>query len=445
MITIKAVGGYGEVGRNMTAVKVDDEIVIFDMGLHMPNYVRFTEEEREEVIRISEKELRKANAIPDDSMIENWKDSVVAIVPSHAHLDHLGAIPFMAQKYKAPIICTPYTAAVLNATLKADRIKLPNRIIELRQGKLFRLSGKLTLEFIDITHSIPDSALIALHTKYGSVLYTLDFKFDNTPVIGKKPNYKRLNHLRKKCVKVVIVDSLYAYKLKKTHSEAIAREMLKEVLLNVDNKKNAILVTTFSSHIARLKSIVEFGRKLKRKVVFLGRSLEKYCLAAEDCGIYYFSKKVDIVKYGKRIESKLKSIEREGREKFLLVVTGHQGEPKATLSKISRKEIPFRLKKGDTVIFSCQVIPTNINKMQREQLEKQLKSFGVRIFKDIHVSGHGSRKDMRELINFIKPEHIIPAHSSKEVINDFIKLGQELGYEPGKNLHALTNGLKVVL
>lgn len=445
MIEICAVGGYGEVGRNMTAVKIDDDVVVFDMGLHLPNYIKYTEEETGEVIKLSSSELKRVNAIPDDRVIHDWHSKVRAIIPSHAHLDHIGAIPYMADNYDAPIICTPFAANVVNSILRDEKIKLHNKIVPLLPNQTYVLSNNLKVEFINVTHSIPETVMIALHTKHGVVLYSTDFKFDNSPVLGPKSNYQRLKQLGEQGIVVALVDSLYARDDKKTPSESVAREMLKDAMLGFDCRGKAVIVTTFSSHIARLKSIIEFGKQLNRKIVFLGRSLAKYCFAADDVGIYPFSKEVEIIKYGKHIKQKLREIEKKGREKFLLVVTGHQGEPKSTLSKMANKILPFTFKSGDHIIFSCTVIPAEINKKQRAILDQTLAKLGVKIFKDIHVSGHAARQDMREFIELTKPCHLIPVHSEKASVNAFVELSGICGYEEGKTVHKLFNGQRLKL
>ena len=409
MIEICAVGGYNEVGKNMTAIKVDDEVVIIDMGLHMENYIKFTEED-EDVRNISAAQLLKVGAIPDDSVIKDWRSKVKAIIPTHAHLDHVGALIFLANKYKAPIICTPFTREVIKTISTDEKIKLKNNIKTLNVNSTYKLSKNITVEFINMTHSTPQTVMVALHTKYGVILYANDFKFDNHPIIGKKPNYKRLKELSKKGVLCAIVDCTRAKRHVKTPSENVAREMLRDVMLGTDSKNKTVIVTTFSSHLARLKSIVEFGKRMNRKIVFLGRSLAKYTQSGENIGLVNFSKEVEIVKFGKQIRRKLKEIEADGREKYLMVVTGHQGETKATLSKIADKVLPFKLYSEDHIIFSCTIIPSPTNIANREMLENKLKKHGVRIFKDIHVSGHAAREDLRDLINLVQPKNLIPAH-----------------------------------
>lgn len=441
-IEIYAVGGYDEVGKNCTLIKVDDEAIILDMGLHLPNYIRLTEEEGESVVKLSAKQLMGAGAVPDVSFIKPFRNIVKAIIPTHGHLDHIGAIPYLANKYHCPIYGTPFTCAVLRRILKDERIRINNPINVININSTHKISKNFTVQFISATHSIPHVVMIAVHTKYGTILYTNDFKFDKTPTLGKKPNYAALEKLGEKGVLAVIVDALYADHDIKTPSESVAKEMLKEVMLGVNSKNKSVIITTFSSHIARLKSIVEFGKLMNRKILFLGRSLEKYSKAAEDVGLVNFSKDVNIVGGGNRSKRALNKIFGKKKDKYLLVVTGHQGEPKAILSKMANKILPFEFGKEDHVIFSCKIIPTSINQEYREKLENQLKSFGVRIFKRIHVSGHAAREDLRDLINMIKPKHIIPAHANPEKSNALVDLAYEMGYKE-EQIHHIQNSQKL--
>ncbi len=443
-IEICAVGGYNEVGKNMTAINIDGEVVIIDMGLHMENYIRHTEES-EDLRSLSAYELLKVEAIPDDSVIKDWKSSVKEIIPTHAHLDHVGALIFMANSYKAPIICTPFTREVIKAISTDEKIKLKNPIKTLNVNSSLNLTKNIKVEFINMTHSTPQTVMVALHTKYGVILYANDFKFDNHPIIGKEPNYKRLKELGKEGVLCAIVDCTRAEKPVKTPSENVAKEMLRDVMLGTDSKNKAVIITTFSSHLARLKSIVEFGKKMNRKIVFLGRSLAKYVQAGENIGIVNFSKDVEIVKFGRQIRRKLKKIEKDGREKYLLVVTGHQGEPKATLSKIIDREFQFRIYPEDHIIFSCTVIPSPTNIESRRVIEDKLRKLGVRLFKDIHVSGHAAREDLRDLLNLVQPKNIIPAHGNDAMKNAFVDLAKEKDYKVGKTIHVLKDGGKLKL
>jgi len=442
-VEIAAVGGWGEVGRNMTAVKIDDEAVILDMGLHLPNYIRLTEQEIGEFVKQTETSLKKAEAIPQDGKIKDWRENVKAILVTHAHLDHLGAVPYMAAKYDAPIICTPFSASILRTICKDEKIDLQNKIIELKPGQSMQLTKNLKLEFCHITHSTPQTVIITLHTPYGVIMYGNDYKLDSHPTMGTPVNYEHYKNLGDKGVLALIQDCLYSAEQRKTPSEQVAKDMLRDVLIDIDNKGKGLILTTFASHIARLKTITEFGKMLNRKVIIMGRSMAKYCNAAKEIGLVDLSKQAEILKYARQIRRKLKDIQNK-KDKYLLVVSGHQGEPKSTLSKMIDGIYQWKFS-NDHVIFSSQIIPAEINRQQRAIMDEKLKKLGARIFKDIHVSGHSSREDIREIITLLKPKHLLPTHGEKEKTESFNSLAEELGYKKDKTLHNLSNGQRITL
>lgn len=443
-IEICTIGGFSEVGKNSTAIKIDHEVVILDMGLHMENYIRYTEDE--DISALSYEELLKVNAVPDYSLIEDWKNKVVAIVPSHGHLDHIGAIPFSAEMFpQAAVVCTPYTAEVLKSIFKDEGLKIPNKLISLNPNSSYKISDKLTIELVHVTHSIPQASLIVVHTPYGKIIYANDYKFDRQPTLGQKPNFTRLKEIGDEKPLLLIVESLYADEHKKTPSESVAKQMLKDVMLGVHAEEKAMIVTTFSSHLARLKSIIELGKRINRKIVFLGRSLSKYVTAGQMINLINFEDEVVLVKHKAQVGKVLRDISKHGKEKYLLVVTGHQGEPKAVLSRMAREDLKFKFSQGDMVIFSCSVIPAELNKENRGTLERQLKEKGVRIFKDIHVSGHAAREDHRDLLELLRPKNIIPSHAGAERAEHIISLAEEMGYIKGKNVFQMEDGKRLVL
>ena len=409
MIEICSVGGYLEVGRNLTAVRYEDEVVLLDMGVHLENYITYTEDE--DVHDVQYEDLQKVGAVPDISRIKSWLSQVKAIIPGHAHLDHIGAVPFLAKKFNAPILLTPYSNAVLEQIVKDNKIVIPNKIRVLSDNSTFQLTKKLTIEFINVTHSIPDSVMVAIHTPKGTILYTGDYKFDPTPTLGKVTNMQRLKEL--KDVKLVIMDSLYSSRTGKTSSEMDAQKLLEETVLHNVSKQNGLIITTFSSHIARIKSIIALGRKLKRKTIFLGRSLSKYTQAAEDIGLVRFTDEVEIIKYSSQVRKRLAKLQREGKEKYLIVCTGHQAEKKAVLSKMLKKDF-YNFSKNDVVVFSCTTIPQEPNITNRRLLEESLEAMQVRVYKDIHSSGHASQDDQKMLIDMIKPKYVMPFHCERE-------------------------------
>src|SRR3989344_5801010 len=267
-IELCCIGGFSKTEGNSVALKIEDEVIILDMGLSMEDYIRYTED-REDVSSKTYAQLLRVNAVPNYNFIKEWHDKVTAIVPSHGHLDHIGAIPFAASLFpNAPIISTPYSIEILKSILSDEHITLPNKLISMNLNSSFKLSSKITVEFVNVTHSIPHTAIVIIHIPYGKIMYANDYKFDRQPVIGKKPNFERLKELGDEGVKLLIVNCLYANEQKKTPSESVAKQMLKDVMLGVQSKDKAMIVTTFSSHIARLKSIIEMGKKLDRKIVF---------------------------------------------------------------------------------------------------------------------------------------------------------------------------------
>ncbi|RLG16287.1 ribonuclease J [Candidatus Pacearchaeota archaeon] len=438
------IGGFEEVGRNMTAVKLGEDVIIFDSGLYLPAIVEFQEQETEEKI-YSEKKLRSIGALPDDLILDKlgWRDKVRAIVIGHAHLDHLGGVPYIAKRYpKAKILATAFTMSVLETILEDEKITLNNSRQIIKENSSYIIngkSGKYRIEFIHTTHSTLQCAFIALHANEGIFFYALDFKFDNYPIIGAPPNYKRLREIARKGIKVLVVDSLYSGTDRKTPSERIARNLLEDALSCVRDRNSALIITTFSSHIARLKSIVDFGKRTGRKIVFLGRSLNKYVKSSIKVKQCPFRKNITLLKYRKQVNSLLRKVEKE-RGKYLVVCTGHQAEPGSILDRIVRDEMPFKLKKGDNVIFSSSIIPNIVNINNREKMDKRLKKKGVRIQTDVHVSGHGAREDLRDLIEILKPQHIIPAHGSLQQETPMIELVSELGYNFGETSHLSSNG-----
>ncbi|MFA4887397.1 MAG: RNase J family beta-CASP ribonuclease [Candidatus Nanoarchaeia archaeon] len=444
-VEICSVGGYNEVGKNMTAIRIDDEVILCDMGIFLPPIVDLQQDDQQRQKNMSSPELIKIGAIPDDTVLDEWKDKVKAIVLGHAHLDHIGAVQYLAGKYRAPIIGSPFSLQVLKSILEDDKIDLPNKINPIAMDKKVRITDNIELELISISHSTLQCSIVALHTKDGVVLYATDFKLDNQPVVGNKPNYKRLRELGDSGkVLLCICECLYAPKNNKTPSESVAREMLKDVLLGVDNHDKAVFVTTFASHLPRIRSIIDFGKRLNRRVLVLGRSMNRYIRAAEKLNLVQFTKEVKMVPYRKDVEKILQEVERN-RGKYLVLCTGNQGEPGSILDKILSGQLHFNFHEEDHLVFSCKTIPASVNIANREKMEMQFKKKKVRLFTDIHVSGHSGREDLRDFITMIKPMHLIPCHGEPSMEGAFSNLAVEMNYTPGKTIHVMQNGQKLKL
>src|SRR4030042_2442696 len=214
---IYGIVGFNEVGKNMAVVDLGEDAIVFDCGLFLPPVVEL--EEAEKVY--SEKKLKSIGAIPADDLLDKQglRSKVRAIIPSNAHLDHIGGIPWLAYRYNAEIIGTPFTIEVLKTILKDENIFLKNKIKTIQPNSFCYIQGKkrrYKVDFINITHSTIQCSMLALHTPEGVVLYSNDFKFDNNPILGQKPNYEQLKEVAKEGVKVLIVDALYSGDNRKT-------------------------------------------------------------------------------------------------------------------------------------------------------------------------------------------------------------------------------------
>ena len=438
MVRMYSLGGVDEVGRNMMAFEFEDEIVICDMGLQLSNLVLYNDE----VENMDWKEMAEKNIIANPTPILGKREKVKAIIISHAHLDHVGAAQYLANLFPhAPIYGTPFTIEVLKVLMKSSRnIKesLKNKFIKVNVNSQFTLPSGLEVEFVNVTHSTPQTALVVLYSKEGIILYANDFKFDNRPALGQKPHYQRLREIDKQGIKLAVIDSVRSNKRNKTLSEIVVKEMLRDIFIEtnvVDTK--GMIITTFASHITRLKSIVELTFELERKSVFLGRSLSKYCKAAKNAGIIDFIEKGVVICETPREVNKWLSIINKDKKSFVVVCTGHQGEENAVLSRIAEGRTPYELNEDDNVVFSSEVIPTQVNIEAREVLDAKLGRYNCKIFRDVHVSGHASREDHRDLLTMIKPEHVIPVHGHVQLKEGMIELAEELGYKKGETLHVI--------
>ncbi|MCG7851140.1 MAG: RNase J family beta-CASP ribonuclease [Methanosarcinaceae archaeon] len=437
-IGIIAVGGYNEMGRNMTAVRVNEDIIIFDMGLRLD---RVQIHEDVEIDKMHSLELIEMGAIPDDTIMKKIDGTVRAIVCTHGHLDHIGAVSKLAHRYTAPIIGTPYTMALVKNQIADERkFTVKNKLITINAGDTYQVTEDISIEFIRVQHSIIDSIFAAVHTPSGAILYACDFKLDRTPTIGDAPDFERLRSLGEEGVIALITESTNAGRTGKTPSEQIARDMVRDVLLGTEESDVGMIITTFASHIARINSILEVAGEMGRIPVLMGRSMDRYVVTAEKLGYIKLPKNVEIYGIRKDIDRAFKKIMQNGKEKYLPIVTGHQGEPNAILVRIANGDTAYEIESGDRVIFSANVIPTPMTQANRYAVETKLRMRGARIYDNVHVSGHAYREDHWELLRMINPEHVIPAHGDIGMHSSYIEMAEDAGYVLGDTLHLLRNG-----
>lgn len=425
---IEAIGGYGEIGKNMTAITVDDETLILDLGVHVEALVG----KDIEMHKMSTRSLVNIGVLPDYRKLDEHK--VVGVCVSHGHLDHIGAITRIAPILNAPVYVTPFAREIIKAELHMQRNPPKINMKTVQCGSSVKVGNNFEVQFIPTAHSIPDAAIMAVKTKEGTVVYTPDFKFDQDPVIGNKTDIKALRKLAP--VKVAIIDSTRVERLGTTPSESVAKMMIEHAFASPDAE--GIIASTFSSQIARIDSLIKMGRKLGRNVVLLGRSLEKYTKAAKKLGYLKLGKaKV----YGSYREYKkiLAKISRD-RAHYFVICTGNQGEPNSVLGRIVNGNLPYRIGARDWVAFCSEVIPTPINIGLREEMEAKLQNTGARIFRDLHVSGHSSREDLRTIMRLLRPQYVLPAHGDRNKQLKLAELAVEEGYKLGENVKVLKDG-----
>jgi len=441
-IEIATVGGYEEVGRQMTAVRAGDDVVVFDMGLNLSQVLIHDDVRTEQMHSL---DLIDMGAIPDDRVMSELEGDVKAIVPTHGHLDHIGAISKLAHRYNAPIVATPFTIELVKQQMDDEsKFNVDNDLVKMEASETMSIgnSGQVDLEFVNVTHSIIDAINPVLHTPEGAVVYGLDKRMDHSPVIGDPIDMERFREIGREGAGVLayIEDCTNAGKKGRTPSESVAREHLKDVMASIEDYDGGIVATTFSSHIARVKSLVEFAKDMGRQPVLLGRSMEKYSGTAERLDFVEFPEDLGMYGHRKSVDRTFKRIMKEGKENYLPIVTGHQGEPRAMLTRMGRGETPYELEEGDKVIFSARVIPEPTNEGQRYQSERLLRMQGARIYDDIHVSGHLREEGHFEMLDALQPQHVIPAHQDLKGFSPYVDLCESQGYELGRDLHVTRNG-----
>ena len=444
-IEIATIGGYEEVGRQMTAIRAGDDVVIFDMGLNLSKVLLHENIETEKMHSL---DLIDMGAIPDDRVMSDLEGTVKAIVPTHGHLDHIGALSKLAHRYNAPVVATPFTIELVKQEIEDEqKFGFDNDLIKMDPGETMQISDNVHLEFVNVTHSIIDAINPVLHTPEGAIVYGLDKRIDYTPVIGDPFDMQRFSEIAREDNGVLcyIEDCTNADSKGRTPSESIARQHLRDVLMSMEDYDGGIVATTFSSHIARVKSLVEFAKEIDRQPVLLGRSMEKYSGTAERLNFVEFPEDLAMFGHRKSVDRMFNRIMKDGKEKYLPVVTGHQGEPRAMLTRMGRGETPFELDDGDKVIFSARVIPEPTNVGQRYQSERLLEMQGARIYDDIHVSGHLNREGHYMMLSTLQPQHIIPAHREFKGSADYIDLAENEGYSMGRDLHPSRNGNMITL
>ncbi len=378
---IVALGGLGEIGRNMTVFESHGQLLIVDCG------VLFPEESQPGIDLI----------LPDFSYIRDRLDDVVAILLTHGHEDHIGAVPYLLrERADIPVIGSKLTLAFINGKLKEHRITAVSR--EVVAGEVQKY-GPFECEFIPVNHSIPDAFAIAITTTAGTVLHTGDFKMDQLPLDGRLTDLRTFAKLGEKGVDLFLVDSTNADVPGFVTSEREIMPVLDRIFNGTDRR---IIVASFASHIHRIQQIIDTAVSHDRKVAYIGRSMVRNMGVAEELG--YLHMPPNAIVDGKDLDSL--------GENVVLICTGSQGEPLAALSRMAHGDHNIKVGPGDTVILASSLIPGNENAVYR--VINELTRLGARVVHKsnalVHVSGHAAAGELLYCYNIVKPTYVMPIH-----------------------------------
>ncbi|CAB4543757.1 unannotated protein [freshwater metagenome] len=412
-LRIVALGGLGEIGRNMTVYEYEGQLLVVDCG------VLFPEESQPGIDLI----------LPDFSYIRERLNDIVAVVLTHGHEDHIGAVPYLLkERPDIPIVGSKLTLSFTEAKLKERRITAP--LVEVRAGQE-QSFGPFNLEFIAVNHSIPDALAIAIKTPAGVVLATGDFKMDQLPLDGRITDLATFARLGEEGVDLFMVDSTNADVPGFTTSEREISPVLDRVIRGTERR---VIVASFASHIHRIQQIIDIAVAHNRKVALVGRSMVRNMKLAQDLG--YLT-----VPEGLMVDAK--EISKFG-DKVVLICTGSQGEPLAALSRMANGEHEIVVGKGDTVILASSLIPGNENPVYR--IINELTRLGANVVHKgnamVHVSGHAAAGELLYCYNIVKPKHVMPIHGEWRHLRANAELAIKTGVPRSKTL-VVENGITI--
>lgn len=418
-VSVYALGGLGEVGKNTYCIENEKTLIIIDAG------VRFPEEDLPGVDYV----------IPDYTHLKNNRSKIKALFITHGHEDHIGGIPFLIQNVYIPVIYAPkLAAALIRNKLSENRIKENVKIVEYSDDDVFQIDT-FRVQFFRVTHSIPDSFGICVDTEEGRIVTTGDFKIDLTPV-GPDINLGKMARLGEEGIDLLLSDSTNAEIEGYTPSERNVISSINDVFLKA---KGRLIISTFSSNISRIQQIVEACVKYKKKIVIVGRSMEHAVSAARDFGY---------IKIPDASLVSLENIRTISASETVILCTGSQGEPMAALSRIASGEHrSLRIIPGDTIVFSSSPIPGNdasINKVINMLTRAGADVLTNSVFYSLHSSGHPAKQELRFALKLFKPKYFMPAHGEYRMLKLHADLAVSLGMEPDHTF-ILANGDSLVL
>ena len=411
-VKIIPLGGLHEIGKNMTAIEFEDEILIIDCGLSFPD---------DDMFGIDK-------VIPDFSYLKYNSSKIRGLVITHGHEDHIGAVPYLIKELNVPIYGTRLPLGLIENKLKEHNLKA--RMNTVTAGETFKIGKHFTIEALRITHSIADSICLAINTPAGCIFHTGDFKIDYTPVDGDPIDFARLAQIGSQGVLLMMADSTNVLRPGYTQSERVVGKTLENIFRSSERR---IIIATFSSNVHRIQKIIDIARLCNRKVAISGRSMVNVVDLAVDLGYIKIPANtlVDINKT-KNIPDK----------ELVVITTGSQGEPMSALARMaSNDHKSINIKRGDMVILSSTPVPGN--ELTVSNVVNQLIQKGAEVIysdiADIHVSGHACREELKLMHSLIRPKYFMPVHGEYRHLSTHAELAHTLGM-PMENIFLLSNG-----
>jgi len=401
MLRIIPLGGLGEIGLNMMVIENDDSSFIIDAGLMFPeDYM-----------------LGVDYVIPDMSYVKENKSKILGIVLTHAHEDHIGALPYLLKIINVPIFGTSFTLGVVRHKLEEEGLLLSAALYEISPREKLKL-GDFELEFIRVSHSAADGVGIAIKTPLGLIVHTGDFKISHSPINGMITDVNKFAHCGEEGVLALLSDSTNVEKEGYTISEEEVGETLTRI---ATGRKGRIIIGLFASSITRIQQVIDIAKSLNRKIVFNGRSIETSVNIAKNLGY---------IRVPERMEIDVQQVNDFADDEVVIITTGSQGEPMAALARMSsgnHKQI--KIKKEDTVILSSKFIPGNekaiakiINDLYRRGADVIYEKISA-----IHVSGHAFQEELKLMINLTTPKYFMPIHGEYRHLILHARLAQQVG------------------
>lgn len=405
-------GGLGQIGKNMLVMEYADQILVIDAGLMFPE---------NEMLGID-------IVIPDMSYVLERKDKVLAVIVTHGHEDHIGALPYLLSQVKVPVYATRLTQGLIEVKLRESRVSDVEQHI-IRPGDVLTV-GPFSVEFFHVSHSIPDGVGLAIETEVGLVMHSGDFKFDHSPVDGQPTDFAKLAELGKRGVLLLLSDSTNAETPGYTPSETKLARIFESVF---SRARGRIIVATFASNISRIQQVISTAQQYGRYVAVAGRSMSNNVRMAMDLGY---------LQVPDGLLLSIDEIQNLPQNLVAIVCTGSQGEPTSALVRMARNEYaPVSLMPGDTVIVSATPIPGNEELVNRTI--NNLFRLGAEVFYDelldVHVSGHGSQEELKLMLNMTRPKFFVPIHGEYRHLVLHARLAEEVGI-PRQNIFVLESG-----